>query len=109
MTYPPYCDLCVLGFTGNEESAVRIAANKVILQLKELTGGEYKEQKIIVLGPVPARVSKVSGKYRYRIIIKCINSVRLRQMISGLLKHTASSPDYKNVTVYADMNPDTML
>lgn len=111
MIYPPYCDLCVLGFSGQDEQAVHIAAGKVLKLIRELTAEEYNEQKIIVLGPVPARVSKVGGKYRYRIIIKCKNSARLRAMISRILKTTGSSVggEYKGITVYADMNPFSML
>ena len=109
MIYPPYCDLCVLGFTGSDEQKVRIAARETVNVIREMAGGEYKGEKIIVLGPVPARVSKIAGRYRYRIIIKCRNSARFRSMISGLLKLTGTDARFRSVTVYADMNPDTVL
>ena len=109
MIYPPYCDLCVLGFTGSDEQKVRIAAREAVNVIREMAGGEYKGEKIIVLGPVPARVSKIAGRYRYRIIIKCSNSARFRSMISGMLKLTGTDARFRSVTVYADMNPDTVL
>ena len=109
MTYPPYCDLCVLGFSGEEEQRVRVAAKEAVNVIREMVGGEYKGEKIIVLGPVPARVSKIAGRYRYRIIIKCVNSSGFRAMISSLLKLTGKDDRFKKVTVYADMNPDTVL
>lgn len=108
MVYPPYCDLCVLGITGEKEEKVRSASENILAELKKLTGDKYNGEKIIVLGPVPARVSKVSGRYRYRIIIKCRNSPRFRKMISEILRETASGTGYRGVTVFADMNPDSL-
>lgn len=109
MKYPPFCDLCVLGLVGTNEAAVHIAANNILELIRKLTEEKYKDEKIQVLGPVPARVSKVGGKFRYRIIIKCINSASFRAMISEILKETGTSPSYKHVTVYGDMNPDSVL
>lgn len=109
MIYPPYCDLCVLGFTGSEEITVKAAAGEVIELLRSQTADKYKDEKIIVLGPVPARVAKVGGKFRYRIIIKCRNSASLREMVSGILRETGKDKRFRAVSVYADMNPDSML
>ncbi len=109
MIYPPFCDLCVLGVTGEEEQKVRSACNALLGMLRDKTQDKYKKEKIIVLRPVPARVMKMAGRYRYRIIIKCRNSSGFRQMISEILKDVSSEKTFKNVTVYADINPDTML
>ena len=109
MTYPPYCDLCVLGLTGEDEQGVRIASNEVLSLIRTLISEKYKGEKIIVLGPVPARVLRVSGKYRYRIIIKCRNSADFRAMISEVLIETGTDKRFRNVSVFADMNPDSAL
>ncbi len=109
MIYPPYCDLCVIGINGSNEGAVKLSAVSLITALREMTGGAYKNEKIIVLGPAPARVAKVGGKFRYRIIIKCHNTKSFRQMISEVLINSETDPKFRNVTVYADINPDTIL
>jgi primosomal protein N' (replication factor Y) len=109
MVYPPYCDLCVLGISGEDSMRVHVASLNIIDSIRRLTDGEFKGEKIIVLGPVPARVSRIAGRYRYRIIIKCRNSDRFRSMISEILKETGTDAKYKNVSVYADMNPDSIL
>ena len=109
LAYPPYCDLCVVGFTGTEEITVKAATGEVITLLKEKIKEKYKNEKIIVLGPVPARVSKVGGKFRYRIIIKCRNKASFRQMVSEILKEMSKDKRFKAVSVYADMNPDSLL
>lgn len=109
LVYPPYCDLCVVGFTGEDETVVKAAAKNVLALLKKHTEGEYNNEKIIVLGPMPARVSKISGKYRHRLIIKCHSTSSFRQMISEILKEAGTDSRFSSVTVYADINPDTAM
>ena len=109
LVYPPYCDLCVIGFVGENETVVKSAARETLDLLKNFVSDEYKGEKIIVLGPMPARVAKISEKFRYRIIIKCRNTSRFRQMISKILVETGTDSRYSKVTVYADINPDTAI
>ena len=52
---------------------------------------------------------KASGKYRWRLIVKCRDTRRFRQMMGGLLRTFAKCPEYKKVTAYADMTPDKIL
>ena len=86
MIYPPFCDICVVGFSGADEVKTRVASQRTLDKIKELTAGEYKDEKLIVLGPLPARVPRVNKKYRYRLIIKCRNTKGFRSMISEILK-----------------------
>lgn len=106
LVYPPYCDLCVIGITGENETVVKNAAREALDMLKKYSNGEFKGEKIIVLGPMPARVAKISEKYRYRLIIKCRNTARFREMISKLLVETGNDSRFSKVTVYADINPE---
>ena len=109
MIYPPYCDLCIVGFVGENETVVKAAARETLDLLKKLTSGDYKGEKIIALGPMPSRVAKINEKFRYRIIIKCKNSNRFRQMVSQILITMNTDSRFSKVTVYADMNPDTAV
>ena len=77
--------------------------------LKNYVKDEFKGEKIIVLGPMPARVAKISEKYRYRIIIKCRNTAKFRQMISKILVKMGTDSRFSSVTVFADINPDTAI
>lgn len=109
LVYPPYCDLCVVGFTGSNESVVKSAANNALVLIRNYTTGEYAGEKIITLGPMPARVAKISGKFRYRLIIKCRNSKRFRQMIAALLVEMGKDSRFASVTTYADINPESTV
>lgn len=106
LIYPPYCDICLIGFVGLSEAKVKTASQKFADALKHKLDGEYKDLKIIALGPMTARVSKISNKFRYRLILKCRNSKRFRQMMSELLKEAGS---YNDVSVYIDINPENII
>ncbi len=108
MVYPPFCDLCTIGFVGTDEILTRAAARQFLDILKVLHTSEYADLNLIALGPIAPRLAKVSGKYRYRIILKCRNSRRLRAFVSKLLKDFSKNNTFKKVTVLADMNPENI-
>lgn len=108
MTYPPFCDLCVIGFSGEKEYSVNTASLSFLEELKRVHSSDFSDLKIIVLGPVSPRISKVGGKYRSRIIIKCRNSKIFRDMISKLLKNFSKNKNEK-VSIYADINPESIM
>lgn len=109
LVYPPYCDICVIGFVGENESAVKSASEDVLEQLKVNLNGEFKGEKVITLGPMPSRIAKVNEKYRYRLIIKCRNSLQFRKLISKILIKSGTDSRFTGVTVYADINPDNTI
>ncbi len=109
MVYPPYCDLCVIGFVGDNELNVAQVSKCFLQLLKKKTASEYKDEHLIVLGPVPLKVAKVSNKYRFRLILKCHNTRSFRNMISELLNEFDDISKKNDITVYADINPETMI
>ena len=67
------------------------------------------KQKIIVLGPVPPRISKINNKFKYRLIIKCINNKTFRSMMSKMLIEFGKDKAFSDVTVTADINPENLI
>ncbi len=109
LLYPPFVDLLVLGFVGTQEKKVRDGANTFLGMLEAMAAKEYAELPLRVLRPSPAAVARVGGKYRYKIIVKCRNSPRLRQMAGRLLTDFSALREYQQVTAYADANPTRIL
>ena len=108
LIYPPFCDIALIGFLGIREENVHAAASKFFLKITEKIRKEYKDEKVIILGPMTARVSKVSNKYRYRLIIKCKNSKNFRKMMSEVLTEVLSEVSNR-VSVYIDINPENII
>ena len=109
MIYPPYCDICVLNFISKKEISALNASKDFLNAIRNEAADRYKSEKIIVLGPMPPRISKVNNKYRYRLIIKCKNSKRFRSMISELLVSFGKDKKYADITVFADINPESLV
>ncbi len=109
MTYPPFCDLCVIGFSGEDDNKTRMASKLFFGRFKALASEEYKNQKLIVLGPLQPRLAKISNRFRYRMIIKCKNSPGFRELISRLLIEFGKDTKFSDVNVFADINPESIL
>ncbi len=109
LIYPPFCDICLIGFSGTGEAKVKAAANKFFDILKEKLSADYRDEKVIVLGPMSARISKISNKYRYRLILKCRNSKSFRKMTGEVLSDFSSISSFSSVSVYIDINPETIV
>ena len=109
MLYPPFSDICVIGFVGRREDTVRNASERFLALLRESAGAEYHDLPLRVLNPSPALIGKVSNKYRYKIIIKCRNTKRFRRMISDLLVLFSGIREFCDVTAFSDLNPETIL
>ena len=58
-----------------------------------------------VLGPSAAAVVKVNNKYRYKIIVKCRNDKRFREMLRTLLLQFSENRQFAKITVTIDTKP----
>lgn len=104
MLYPPFADICLIGFVGENQSQTLRAANAFLSSFISLAKSDYPNLPLRVLGPSPALVVKVSNKFRYKLIIKCKNNSEFRKMLSRLLVQFGKNKEFASVTAYADMN-----
>ena len=110
MKYPPFADIGMFGFVGTDEKKVKAAATRFLEQLRRtVTQPQYEGLPLIALDPTPASVARVAGKYRYKLIVKLSNNSHTRALVAQLLNEFSALPDSKGVTVYADINPATIL
>ena len=107
MVYPPYCDLVQVALTADSMQAAKDAANHFFVLLKTALA-EHTDIKIIVLGPSPASVVKVSAKYRYRLILKVKNTAKFRALMQRVLQEFYQNAA-KNLTVAVDINPENII
>ncbi len=82
--YPPFYKLALIEFKSPNINQVKRASGEFYKFLK------YDKKIITVLGPAPAYISKISGRYRYHIIIKSDraydpNGIYLHRIIKNAL------------------------
>ncbi len=104
MLYPPFADICMVGFAGQDQAVTMKAAGAFLKLFSKIAAESYPGLPLRILGPSPASVVKVSNKYRYKLIIKCKNNKTFRELLSRVLRDFGGMREYSRVTAYADMN-----
>lgn len=102
--YPPLCDVVSLGFSGIDNNRTLNAARSVGRWLTELAKPFGERVPLRILGPAPNAVGKVNGRYRYSLLVKCVNSSSLRSIVEQVLKRAYGDKTFENVHFYADIN-----
>lgn len=108
MVFPPFCDICEISFSSNSYDDVHLCADNFFNEFIKLNETKFSDQKVIVLGPMAPKVSKVNEFYRMRILIKCKNSKRFRELVNNVLLTVYDDRKFRNVTVIADINPENL-
>ncbi len=102
--YPPFCDLVTFGFSSLENERCGAAARKFAVMLTESAKPYGDRVPMRILGPAPSTVGRINGRYRYRLMIKCVNSKALRSVVKAALKKAYGDKDFENVGLFADIN-----
>lgn len=105
MIYPPFCDIFLATFTGENENDVALCAKAFFDEMVELNKSQYSDVKLVALGPTPAKISKINNSYRYRLALKTKNNKRIRQMITNILKSVQKNKLYSKVSIGISLNP----
>lgn len=104
--FPPFEDFFVLTISGPEEGAVLRSS----MRLRDGLVAWQNSPAMVnchfsVLGPAPASVVKVNGRYRYRITVSGQNNRAMRTMIAQLLRAASEDNQNRGLAVFADLNP----
>jgi len=102
--YPPYTRMVMLTFKGVKEEKAKggaDAAGEIFTRLAR--GG-----KVEVLGPAPAPVKRVRGKYRFRLVLKSANTTALHKVLDAGLKALEEAKALPGCTVEVDVDPQGM-
>lgn len=109
LTYPPYCDICVICFSSQLESKAITASDWFVIQMKKYIKENEIKIPLRALGPVPCTLERINNRYRYRLILKCKNTSTFREMIKDLLLEFYKNKDFGFVKITADINGDIGL
>ncbi len=102
---PPFGDLAVITFTGQEEASVLRGAVKFRDSLAALwKQPQYSGQEHRLLGPAPCAVPKINYNFRYRLTLGCRMNKDLRQLLAHLLRQFAQDKQNRGVSAFIDVN-----
>ncbi len=102
---PPFGDIALVTFVGQEESALLRGAMKFRDSLAQcLSMAEYQTQRCTVLGPAPCPVPKINYNYRYQLTLRCHLTRELRHLLSHLVIQFSKDKENKAITAFVDVN-----
>ena len=102
--YPPFCDMCLVGFVSEDQKRVRQAALRFGALFAELASREYAGIPMRLLEPCEPSIEKIAGKHRYRLLVKCRRSKQFSELMWRTLCAFDSDHQNKGVFVSVDMN-----
>lgn len=105
---PPVEQMLMLTASGENESDVLAALLRLKQRILSLMEGQFSDFRYPVLGPSPASVVRVMGRYRYHLILRCPDHKRRRQLISGVMIEFSKDNQNRGVSLFADLNPDAL-
>ncbi len=98
--FPPYSRLFRLVFRGRSEENVINYAERVFSSLEE-----WKVDRMEILGPAECPVKKISGNYRYQILLRTTDFNTVHEAVEHLNRVASSS----NVYLEIDVDPVSLL
>lgn len=103
--YPPYFRLGRFVFSGTDEKKLKSALNAYHPALEKLVF-KFGAEKLIILGPSPAPLSKINKLYRWHLICKAKDAETLSQAVQDiekLLKLPSS------ISIAIDIDPISLM
>jgi len=104
--YPPFSRLIVFAVTGKDNRQTAEVAEVVAREARAAldSAGVWGR----VLGPAPAVVARVKGKYRWRVLLMGASPKALNAIAKTALEKSAPQKS-RGVTVAVDVDPNTIL
>lgn len=101
---PPFTDIFSLTVLADDEICALNACAGICSKAKYVLQSEYSDLKARVLGPAPASIVKLNGRYRYKIIMCTENNKRSRDLFSRLIRDFMKDNKNKGMSIIPDIN-----
>lgn len=85
LVFPPFCDIVLLTLSHKNEQELMLAAKTLSERFTALCAGEYADVRVIAFGPFEAPIYRAEGRYRMRMVVKCVLNRRSRALFAQLL------------------------
>lgn len=100
--YPPYSRMALVRLDAADDEVVRRAARSIATSVRRGASPE-----VMVIGPAPAPIARLRGRFRHRIMLRCKERGPLRRAIALALAAKDELP--KSVRVVLDVDPVHLL
>jgi primosomal protein N' (replication factor Y) (superfamily II helicase) len=104
--YPPFSRLVLLRISGKDKSKTRDHAAEVGAQCHALAGQHGgSENTVTVMGPIEASLTRVAGRYRWQVLLKCAGAASVHRFVGALMQTHPTLFSNTAVRVAVDVDP----
>jgi primosomal protein N' (replication factor Y) len=110
LNYPPYSRMIQLKISGKDpqgtENHARLLGD-LCRGLKTNHSDDY--QRVEIMGPIEASLTRVAGRYRWQVLLKGLTATALHQFINQLMSENPTVFARHTVLVTIDVDPYFMM
>ncbi len=104
-SYPPYSRLVLMRVSAPRRDSALKAASALGNAAKKICG---ETESVLCLGPSPAPIARLKGRFRWQLLLKSASRPRLREAVESILKEVSGKiPARARLTV--DVDPHSFL
>ena len=105
--FPPFCSICTIGISAQRD---RDAAegSKRLMEILKCEFSKEKRIPIIAIGPFQNGIYKLNNRYRMKILLKCKNNKKFRQILGCVINEFTKDNNSSMLRVVVDINPESM-
>jgi primosomal protein N' (replication factor Y) len=107
--YPPYSKLANLRFDGIDASRVEKVARATAERLRTANTKLPRTRQAAILGPAPAPLERLRGRYRWQVLVKARSSHALSSLLRPAVGPAEQSRRGPEVRLAVDVDPYGML
>ena len=117
LQYPPFAHVATLLLRGKDEQAVSDAAHAARDQLEiwQTDGADasqvtnVEETSVEILGPAPAPLSKIEGKFRWHLLLRSTDAKKIGQLCKRFTDKPPAVINSKAIEFMIDIDPTNTL
>ena len=102
--YPPFCDIINITVASSDKAEAEKRATEIAMKLRVVL---RSYETCSFYGPAPAPLSRIAGRYRVRLWLKCKAHEELIEILRECL-HEKTKKRNSDLSVIADINPYSM-
>ncbi|HZE21835.1 MAG TPA: primosomal protein N', partial [Desulfobaccales bacterium] len=107
--YPPFTRLALVRLSGPEEEPVIREARRLAVALKNFqTRDQECRTHLRLLGPAPAGLTRLQGRYRWQILVKSYGRPALTHLLHNLRQVWTPAPRF-HLSLTLDIDPATLF
>ena len=107
--YPPFTRLAMVRLSGPLEAPVAQEARRLAAILENLrTGDADLRSRVRVLGPAPAGLTRLQGRFRWQLLIKSYGRAPLVHLLQHL-RRVWTPPPRSHLSLTLDIDPSTLF